>query len=307
MRFLPILTALLLASFALAGCFGETDDEPDCEEHAHDSIEGDHAHDECPEPSTSETNEPGTNETTEPEVNATPNEPPVMVLVTYDAGGANVTNFVNVTDSMVFDAKLSLDPDGELVQAAVIVTDSNQTRFASLLEDGVFSTASFVMDRPGVVNVTLNGIDDRGATSALQTQVFVNHPQHPATFQFNGATITGATACEGPTGDAIADAAAWKAMSFDVRAGATFIEAQVDAEGTGADLVWAICDPDGNAISAEFGAGEMGRTDPGVNFTASLDYYISVASHAPRTTAVPFVYVHYEPEAATASAEAPEE
>lgn len=278
------LVALLMISLAFAGCFGGGD-EP--EEH---SCDDGHMDEDCPG-NTTTTAPPGTNTTTTPPA---PNMPPVAALDIFDAGG-NATQVTLLGGSLTFDGSASEDPDGEVTEMAVILTDSNGTRSAQLIQNGQFTQATFTFDRPGVVSVIANVLDDRGDRASLTTEVYVNHPQSLGSFKFNGANpALHATDCEGPAGDII-DANYIKSFTFDVKAGATFVEATVEAGGDVGAARFAICDPDQVAISEEATAPESVTTNEGTEFTASLDYAVWVVSDAPQTDAKPTVIVHYEP------------
>lgn len=240
-----------------------------------------------------------------------PNEKPVLALkVTADGNDTNVTT---VGGNVTFDGSASTDPDGRLTDLAVIVTDSNQTRFDQLLRNGQFQPVTFRFDRPGVVIVVLNGIDDRGGTATLVSKVFVNHPQALGSHQFNGGLAGGVDAgCDGPVsgggaGSNPVDPTYYRQFTFDVRAGATFVEADVATENPadaaqGQVVSMVLCAPDGTPISDIGTSGTPIMSTAGTAFTESLDYYLAVLSRAPQTTAMPSVTVHYEPQAAAPAA-----
>jgi len=281
MRSLTILALALVSATALAGCSGDDDG-------------GD-----GPTTTTSPaatTTSPGPTTTTPP----APNDPPVLAIKVTDEGG-NVTKTTLVDGSLTFDASASADPDGQITDLAIIVADANQTRSAQLLRNGQFTPATFLFDRAGVVQITLNALDDRGASASLQDQAYINEVQ-----VLDGRQLTAAapptydpTSCAGPTGNGVIDPTMWINPSIDVKAGATYIEVTIEALIEGADqdgdATLAICDPDGAAISAAGAPGEIVMTDADVEFTASLQYYVSAAALTPRTTLSGQAVVHYDP------------
>lgn len=281
------LLALLMITFAFAGCFGGDDDE---DEHC----EPGHVDEHCPA-GTETTTAAGTG-TASPTTSATPNEPPVAALDIQDANGTS-TQVTLLGGSLTFDGSASEDPDGEITEMAVIVTDSNSTRSAQLVQNGQFVPATFTFDRPGVVVVVANVLDDRGDRHSITREAYVNHPQTLNSFKFNGANpVLTADACGGDAGELV-DTTYTKKYDFDVKAGATFVEASVAFSGdAGGEGRFAVCDPDGNPLSGEGSGDETITTEPGTEFEASLNYGVWVVSDQPRTDAQPSVIVHYEPQ-----------
>lgn len=280
MRTATFLIISLLTAAALAGCSGDSDDSDDVGATPSPTATGS-----GPSPSP-------TNDTAEP------NELPELDLEVTDEGG-NVSTSTVVGGSLTFDASGSTDPDGEITDLAIIVQDANQTRHANLLRDGQQTTATFSFDRPGVVQVTLNALDDSGGSVSLRSEVYINHPQTTESFTFSMAAppTFSPDSCSGPSGEGVVDAYMWKAQDFDVLAGAKWVEVTlvVDHELDAGDASFAVCDPDGNAISDVGEAGETLITSPDANFTASLNYFVSVASGAPQSKAHAVLTVHYDP------------
>ncbi len=296
MRFASLAVALGAAVMALSGCFGGSDghehEEFTCPDgtildladiEGHDD-EGFDPLDECPNTAPSPTT------TTPP----TPNELPVLVLTVTDDLG-NATSVTILGGNLTFSAAGSSDPDGTLVGAAIVVQDSNQTRAAPLFANGKFVPVTFGFDRPGVVNVTVNLIDDRAGFTVNQTQVFVNHPQAPDSFGMKliGPPVASADDCAGPAGNDILDSNYYKEFSFDVAAGATYVEATVAAGSASI----AICGPDRVAMSAA-GSGTVVSSNNGTLAPApgaETPYFVAALSGAPNQSVAVTILVHYEP------------
>ena len=306
-----ILLSVLLASLAFAGCFGSADDhcadghaDADCPQN--DPTHCDDMHDDthCPQNNAThcddmhdDTHCMTTNTTTTPTV---PNVLPIIrIKVTDDAG--NETLAVLPGMNLTFDASASADPDGNLNGMAIVLQDSNGTKVAPLMnaDSGAFMTATFRLDFPGVVNVSVAALDDDGATNTSLFAVYVNHPQTGNPFTMKAAAPTSnAATCAGPTGDDIGDSSWYKEYAFEVLDGASYVVAEA-IQGT---FTMAICDPTGNPISAS--ATGTVETTEGVNFTASLRYYVAVLSQPSASATAPHagnqavnvgVVVHYEP------------
>lgn len=283
--------ALLLGlAMTVSGCFGGDDEGDDCE--PHEDEEGDeHAHD-CPGSSTTGPTTPPTS-TTPP----APNVLPILTLTVTDDNGTE-TNHTNVGGNLTFDATGSTDPDGTVDAGAIVVQDSNQTRAAPLLVEGDFQPATFGFDRPGIVNVTVNLIDDRGGFTVTQSHVYVNHPQDPAPFgmKLPGPPVASATACEGPAGNDIVDANYYKEFGFDVLTGASYVEATVAAGSASI----AICGPDRVALSdAGTGTVVSNNEEPlERSASATTPYFVAALSGAANQDVSVSILVHYEPRAA---------
>ncbi|MGB0652134.1 MAG: hypothetical protein ACPGQL_02940 [Thermoplasmatota archaeon] len=279
---LPTLLSLLLVSAAVAGCLGDDDGDDHgsetftCEDGTIldlEAIEGHHdegfdAESHCPDgDGHGDGDDHGDGNET-----VVPNIPPTISLSVSDANGT--TNSTMLGGSLTFDATGSADEDGTLEGVAVVVTDSNQTRAASLFANGAFTPQTFMFDRPGVVSVIVSALDDSGDITTLETEVYVNHPQPGKGFGFNLADYgaNSATDCQGffesLGGANPVDPLIFAAFKFDVLDGATSVTAEV-VSGT-AEI--AICDPELNAISE---AGSSVTTADGTNFTKSIDYFVA--------------------------------
>src|SRR5688572_29100225 len=160
MRSVPV-AILLSTAFLLAGCSGgDGGDElhyvcsNGTEIHAddHPEVNATKAEDLakfCPGGSTSTGSRSNT-------TSAAPNVPPTLVLKITNPDGEE-TPVTLVDGNLTFDATGSTDSDGSVAGIAVTVTDSNVTRTATLYDAAKkqFTTATFMFDRPGPVNVTV--------------------------------------------------------------------------------------------------------------------------------------------------------
>lgn len=226
-----------------------------------------------------------------------PNIPPVLVVKTFDSMG-NETKVTLLGGNLTFSAEGSTDPDGQISGIAVTVTDSNTTRTASLYDavSGQFKSATFMFDRPGVVNVTVAMVDDRAGFTINQTNVYVNHMQTLGPDQYilaGGNNIPTNSACNG--GDPLVNAQYYKSKDFTVHAGVTYIE----ATASGGRIT--ICDPADTPVS---NSGTSVVTNEGEELPAPQgieSYSVSVFSTAPYSTISIEVLVHYEPREAAAA------
>jgi hypothetical protein len=280
--------ALALVAVMLAGCFGDSGDTDE------------------PGTTTTKTTTPGGGNTTTPGGNTTggnvkPNLPPVLALRVLDDAGTPTT-MTNVGGNLTFDATGSTDPDGSISDLAVIIYDGNRTRFGILVSAGQFSTSTFNFDRPGVVNVTVNAIDNRGGQASMQSNVYVNHPQSPPSFRLNAAleATADATACKSPTqgNDQVnpIENVGWKSFDFSIAPGATYVVAKVVA----GEAEIAICSPKPNATALSNQADETGfvvtNADAVLTPANGTDsYFVSALSGAPAQDVAVQVVVHYEP------------
>jgi hypothetical protein len=301
MRSVPV-AILLLASFVLAGCAGGGDD--------------DHIHYQCPgggpeihgedHPSANTTADlakfcpsTGTGGSATSTTTQAPNIPPVLVVKTFDSMG-NETKVTLLRGNLTFSAEGSSDPDGEISGIAVTVTDSNQTRTASLYDavSRQFKTATFTFDRPGVVNVTVAMVDDRAGFTVNQSHVYVNHLQ---TLGPQSILLPGGIGGNCDEAD-LTNAQYYKPMDFTVAANASFIEATITS-GSG---TLTICSPppEPRAIS---NTGSSVVTNEGEALPAAVgtqSYFVGVKRSPSASTSSDItisVLVHYEPREAAAA------
>lgn len=289
--------ALALASMALAGC--SSDEETD-----HPCGAG-HVDEHCPSPSPTSS---GT--TPPPTTSAPPNKPPVISLKVLANG--TVGNVTTVGGSLTFDASGSSDADGEIVDAAITLIMANQTAGGvaprSLMSNGAFVPVTYTLGAAGPARVSVAVVDSEGDIVILDTFAYVNEVKDAGTFGFKAKAAEGSdpTKCKGTleqtvpagqgTGPAVAaDEAYFHRYNFIVPAGASFIEAKVQA---GASLI-AICSAEALALSP---AGSTNvTTSAGTEVAAGTDYYVAVFSNAnptPPATAQDVaiqVTIHFEP------------
>jgi hypothetical protein len=245
---------------------------------------------------------PGTN-TTLP-----PNIPPMIMLTVTNATGV-ATNVTLVDDdaktlgSLTFDATGSMDPDGDGLSAiAISAQDSNRTYPPGVLyAAGKFSKITYKFDRPGIVNITVSGIDVRGNLTTIKTQAFVDERQAVTSRQFaipfGSTTAVKADSCQGPSGQAAADNVAYDLENFNVHKGAKYAVVTLKA-GSGQ---FAVCDPDGHAISNVGGSGTPAETTaamPPPTGTKSYQVGMVGTDTTPDAKFTVTVVVHYEPKGA---------
>lgn len=226
-----------------------------------------------------------------------PNQMPVLKLKITD--GTNETKVTLVDGNLTFDAAGSSDPDGTITGIAVTVTDSNTTRTATLYDPAkkTFKTATFLFDRPGVVNVTVAMVDDRAGFTVNQTKLYVNELQVGAaqTIQLPNGADTISSPCD--IGDEIVGAQFWKQYSFNVANGATLIEAiaTTESDTQAGSALLTICGPDKSEMS-EPGNPTVASGGPFPAATGIATYYVGMTLEGGATTEVtPTVLVHYEP------------
>jgi hypothetical protein len=307
MRSVPV-AILLCAATLLAGCSGGGEDDElhyvcpgGMEIHQDDHPSANTTKDLakfCPKSSTTGSKSNSTSQA--------PNVLPTLVLKVSDDGG-NATVVTLLDGNLTFDATGSSDPDGSIAGIAVTVTDSNQTRTASLYDAGKkqFKSATFMFDRPGPVNVTVAMVDDRAGFTVNQTHVYVNEILMPA-----GSTMHGAGADQAPIAsecdsglDPLVSPNFYKEIPFNVVEGVTWIDATVTA-----DAVITICtprpDPDtaGTPVSPQ-AAGAVQSTPGAVlpKAVGTQNYYLGTYSQGPNSAVAGTITVHYEPDTRAAA------
>jgi hypothetical protein len=238
-----------------------------------------------------------------------PNIPPMVKLtVTNETGvAANVTL---VGGSLVFSAVGSMDPDSDGLSAvAITAQDSNRTYPPGVLyAAGKFTSVTYKFDRPGVVNVTVSGIDVRGDLTTITSQVYVDQTVTLKSNTLNvpaGAATAKASSCKGATGQAITDAFVFDTQPFNVAKGATYLTGDKQAQSAGT-VQFAFClkkaDGTATAVSADDTSGHVeSNVDPLPAVTGLDSYVVAFVAKAPQTTGYVKVVVHYEPKAAAAA------
>lgn len=240
-----------------------------------------------------------------------PNVLPVPALEVSDNG--TVTRVTLIGGNLTFDASNSTDADGNITGVAVSVTDSNQTRTASLYDPvkKQFKTATFKFDRPGAVTVTLAVVDDRAGFATNVSKVYVNEQ-----IAKGGASITlpeaalaeegsplhdvclGASASPLGTSGPVVDSQYFARESIPLQANATFIEV-VSEE----DVVMTICNPEGTPVSDELVEGTVVSNQPiPLPASGTDNYEVAFYATAPGATTAVTITVHYEPAAAQPAA-----
>jgi hypothetical protein len=243
-----------------------------------------------------------TNTTTLP-----PNIPPIVVVHVSNATGAP-TNVTFVRGSLSFSAVGSSDPDGDGLSAiAIVAQDSNRTYPPGVLfAGGKFTSVTYTFDRPGIVNVTVSGIDVRGDLTTLRAQVYVDEKQHITSKSIKvptGSTTNNASDCQGPAAKqglpsaAILDANVYDSEPIDLVKGAQLLTGHL-VSGTGH---YAFCGPpaaDGspNPVSGDDSGGNLQSNKPLPPAKGTATYSVGFVSTDPQGSAlVVDVIVHYEP------------
>ncbi|MFO1534327.1 MAG: hypothetical protein ABR586_01545 [Thermoplasmatota archaeon] len=285
MRGLALVALLLVGALALSGCSSKSDSSSSTSSSK----------------SGTRTGTGGTGVQTNTTTQA-PNVPPIVKLASTDTNGT-ATNVTMVGGSLTFSAVGSSDPDGDGLSAvAIVAQDANRTFPPGVLfAAGKYTSVTYKFDRPGVVNVTVSGIDVRGDLTTLKSQVYVDE-----TFSVLSKTLeapaptSSATDCKGPTGNAITDAFVYDLKPFSVQKGVQSIVA-THASGKG---TFAICGPDGTAVSGEGSDDTPAETTAALAAPTGLQTYnvgFMVDASAPHSAVGVTVVVHYEPKPAAAA------
>lgn len=290
MRGLPIVAVLLVGALLLSGC----------------SSKGDGTTTSSPTTSGTRTGGTGTRTTTNTTTAPAPNIPPIVVLKVSNATGA-ATNVTFVGGSLTFDASGSRDPDGDGLSAiAISAQDSNQTYKAGVLYSaGAFRTVTYKFDRPGIVNVTVSGIDVRGNLTTLAAKVYVNERINVTSQMIAVPSADGVpsapTDCTGPgstqgiPSGSVLDSSSFDRQPFNVAKGVQSIV----ATWVSGDGAFAICGPDGKAASGVGDSATPAQTTGALASPKGTESYtIGFTANTPQAKVMVQVVVHYEPKAA---------
>ncbi|HUR26241.1 MAG TPA: hypothetical protein VM327_09545 [Candidatus Thermoplasmatota archaeon] len=290
MRGLTLVALLMVGALVLSGCSSKSDSTT--------SASG----------SKTGTGTKGTNGTVVTNTTTqAPNVPPLVVVHSTNATGVP-TNVTFVNGALTFSAAGSSDPDGDGLSAvAIVAQDSNRTYPPGVLfAAGKFTSVTYKFDRPGVVNVTVSGIDVRGDLTTVKVQVFVDEKITVTSQSINvlstGGIPSAATDCVGPgssspagSGGSVLDATSFDHQPFNVAKGAQYIVAtHVSGDGK-----FAICGPDGKAASKEGDKSTPAEADGPLATPKGLEsYQMGFVANGPGEKVVVTVIVHYEPKAA---------
>jgi hypothetical protein len=239
-----------------------------------------------------------------------PNVLPILKLNVTDAGG-NATLVTLKGGNLTFSAAGSSDPDGTISAIAITVKDSNQTRTRSLYDATTkkFTSAKFVFDRAGPVNVSVAMVDDRAGFTTNVSHVYINEKFHieapldpdpqVANDACEGARPTFGTAGQEGSGPVV-DSRYFKSATFTVSGVAQYIEA------TPTKAKVTICDPEYAPISdakqtTTVLSNNAEPLPPPLGAKAySVGMYLA-SPGAPGTATSVDVTVHYDPRPAAAA------
>ncbi|MEA3202351.1 MAG: hypothetical protein QOI63_17 [Thermoplasmata archaeon] len=291
MRGLTLVALLVVGALALSGCSSKSDSSSST------SKSGTHTG----------TGVPTTNTTTQ-----APNVPPVVVVHSTNSTGV-ASNVTFVRGSLTFSAAGSSDPDGDGLSAvAIVAQDSNRTYPPGVLfAGGKFTPVTYTFDRPGIVNVTVSGIDVRGDLTTVKTQVFVDEVQTVKSNTLNipaGAATSSASDCTGAftsggvpsEGSNVLDPTTHDGQPINVVKGATYLTGDLQSQSTGSGN-FAFCGPDGKAVSPDDKDGHAASDKPLPPTKGTETYSVSFVASEPQTTMYVKVVIHYEPKAAAAA------
>ncbi|MCA1818690.1 MAG: hypothetical protein ABR562_06660 [Thermoplasmatota archaeon] len=284
------LLAILVLSMTLAGCGSKDSDGTTSPTGQCLSTEDDGS---AACMTTTGTGNPTTTTTT----SRAPNVPPVIKVKVTNATAAT-TNVTFAGGTLTFDASASSDGDG-LSAIAMVAKEGNLTFDAKILfAQGKFTRANYTFERAGVVNVTISGIDMRGAVTTVQSHVYVDLKQVLGdTYQFAAAMpdqVAKAETCKGPADKSEVDNLVWTKDAFAVENGTTYVTATI-VKNKGEI---AICAPDATAVSDA--STTTVTSKPGTVFvhpTGADGYFVSVYGNTAQDKVPVEVVVHYEPQA----------